>query len=281
MTMACELVQEYGAAFVLNALEPDEQRAVEEHLARCPRCAREIGDLELVGEQLARAVPQHEPPPALRERVLAAARAETADGASAAPPRPLAFPSARQRADQPDPDQTEQRTAGKPGRPSWLAIGTLAAALAALIWGASLQAQLAATQRQLAETAGQLERLRGAYGAVVGVLASPDTSVYDLQGREGAPEAQGKVWVNPDSGQGMMMARGLPALPDGQAYQVWLVNAQGRVSGGFLRPYGDDVYYTVLQAPGKLTEYQSIGVTREPAVGSPGPTGPRIIGGEI
>lgn len=252
--MSCELVNEQGAAYALGALEDDERAAVEAHAAGCPACGRELRELREVAAQLALGLPQREPHPELGARIIARARRERLGAVG-----------------------VERRQTRIP----WLSLGTLAAALAALIWGALLQAQLSATQRQLDDTSGQLERLRGAYSTVVEVLASSDTRERALEPREGAPRARGKVWIDQATGRGMMMARDLPPLPEGQTYQVWLVNAQGRVSGGFLRPYDAGIYYLVLQAPDPLTNYRSLGVTREPAGGSPGPTGPRIVGGEI
>jgi anti-sigma-K factor RskA len=270
--MTCETIRDHAAAYALGALKPEERAAVEAHARACPACARELAELEQVTARLALSLPQHEPPPAVLERVVAAARADggtegqgdrdTGRQSEQIPPSPRpSVPSSRQ--------------------PRWLSLGALAAALAALVWGATLQVQLGATQRQLAETNGQLERLRGAYSTVVEVLASPTTRERDLLPREGAPAARGKVWVDPASGRGMMMARDLPPLPEGHTYQVWLSSPQGRQSAGFLRPYDDGVYYIVLQAPDKLTDFNSLGVTREPLGGSPAPTGPRIIGGEL
>ena len=287
--MSCTLIREQGAAFVLGALEPSEVEAIEAHISRCPPCAGELEELRQVTAQLALAVPQHTPPPALGERIFATARAERSGRAEGTPGVPPAAPDQL-----PVPvgvgsgpvasagdGAAATRAAARRNRRPWFALAALAAALAALAWAASLQAQLSATRQQLAETGAQLERIRGAYSTVVEVLVSPATQERDLQAREGAPSAQGKIWVDRATGRGMMMARDLPPLAEGQTYQVWLTNPQGRVSGGFLRPYDDGVYYVVLQPPGKLTDYQTVGVTVEPLGGSPGPTGARIIGGEI
>lgn len=62
------------AAYVLDALEPDEARAFERHVAGCPDCRRELDELAPVATALALAVAPSPPPPGLRERVLADAR---------------------------------------------------------------------------------------------------------------------------------------------------------------------------------------------------------------
>jgi anti-sigma-K factor RskA len=272
--MSCDLVRETGAAVALGAAEALEAEAAEAHARRCSACAQELRALREVAAELALALPQQDPPAACRARLLAAARADL------------------------EPEQV-WATRAEPARPSgwrellrsWspgLALGGLAAAVAALIWGASLQAQLDASRRQLAETntqladtSGQLERLRGNYWAVASVLAAPSVRTADLSATDAAPTCRAKIWVDPTSGRGMMMARDLPPIGPTQVYQVWLVNQQGRVSGGFLRPNDEGIYYVVLQAPGKLTDYQQLGVTVEPLGGSPSPTGQRVIAGTI
>ena len=59
-------------AYVLGALEPDERRAFETHLAECDRCVSEVRSLGRVTSGLAQTVPQVTPRAALRDRVLRA-----------------------------------------------------------------------------------------------------------------------------------------------------------------------------------------------------------------
>jgi anti-sigma-K factor RskA len=74
--MEPEALHELSAAYALDALEPDEREVFEEHLAGCESCQVEVAELTLAAVELARAVEPAEPPPALRERILEAARAE-------------------------------------------------------------------------------------------------------------------------------------------------------------------------------------------------------------
>jgi hypothetical protein len=58
--------------YVMGALEPDEEREVEEHLRGCEGCRREAQDLGLVHERLADlAYATETPPPDLKDRVAA------------------------------------------------------------------------------------------------------------------------------------------------------------------------------------------------------------------
>jgi len=78
-------------AFALGALEPEEERAVEAHVPSCARCTRELEALVPAVGVLGESVEQLEPPPELRERVLAEVRADverSAERDSPAPRRP-------------------------------------------------------------------------------------------------------------------------------------------------------------------------------------------------
>ncbi len=67
---------ELAVAWVLHALEPDEDAEFAEHLADCAGCRRIVEETEEVATLLGSAVEPSEPPPALRTRILAAAEAD-------------------------------------------------------------------------------------------------------------------------------------------------------------------------------------------------------------
>jgi anti-sigma-K factor RskA len=71
-----EALHDLTAAYALDALDADERQAYEEHLAGCESCREEVAALSGVAAELAFAVEPAEPPPALRGRILDAARAE-------------------------------------------------------------------------------------------------------------------------------------------------------------------------------------------------------------
>jgi anti-sigma factor RsiW len=75
-------------AFVLGALQPAEERAVEAHTPSCARCTRELEALVPAVSALGESVEQLEPPPELRERVLAEVQADVARSAGEKEPAP-------------------------------------------------------------------------------------------------------------------------------------------------------------------------------------------------
>jgi anti-sigma factor RsiW len=73
--MADDALHELTAAYALDALDPTEQSAYEQHLAGCEQCRAELAGFRDAAGALALAVEPASPPPALRGRILDAARA--------------------------------------------------------------------------------------------------------------------------------------------------------------------------------------------------------------
>jgi anti-sigma factor RsiW len=86
--MGDDAVHDLTAAYALDALEPDDARGFEEHLAGCERCREELASLQYVAGALAYAVEPARPPESLRGRILAAAKAERPN---VVPLRPRSF----------------------------------------------------------------------------------------------------------------------------------------------------------------------------------------------
>jgi anti-sigma-K factor RskA len=74
--MGNDAVHDLTAAYALDALDADEARGYEAHLASCERCRDELASLQATAASLAYAAPPAAPPASLRDRILEAARAE-------------------------------------------------------------------------------------------------------------------------------------------------------------------------------------------------------------
>ena len=70
---------ELSAAYALDALEADDLRAFEAHLATCDRCRDDVAAFREAAAQLAYDVDAPAPPEMLERRILTAARAERSD----------------------------------------------------------------------------------------------------------------------------------------------------------------------------------------------------------
>ncbi|HET8607412.1 MAG TPA: anti-sigma factor [Gaiellaceae bacterium] len=144
-------IHELSAGYALDALDPADEQAFEEHLRYCERCRAELAGMQRAAVALAHAAPAAAPPPPLRGQLLDQARRE--------------------------------RGRVGPQRPRWAvpaAACAVAAACAALglgLWAASLHHSLGgrtdalkAQQRALAIAAAPGARrlaLSGGHGALV------------------------------------------------------------------------------------------------------------------
>jgi anti-sigma-K factor RskA len=103
--------------------------------------------------------------------------------------------------------------------------------------------------------------------------------VIEMAGAEAAPEATGILVMSRDGHYGTLVVDGLTPLGEDQQYQLWLMESGERDSGGVFSVSDDGYGYVGVKSPLALQDYDSFGVTVEPAGGSPGPTGPRVLAG--
>ena len=264
------------AAFALDALEAGEAEVVRSHVVRCDACRRELAEFCRISAGLALTAPGREPPAELRDRVLDAARRPWG-------PEP-AHPTRRPGAD-PLPMPSPRRTGVAWWR--WIAIGARlspalsAAALAALV---VVGVQLTAVERELATERAHREALEArlvATDLALAELARPGVLTRELTGAGPAPLASARIYLHPNSNTALLATSGLPAAEAGRVYQLWLIRDGKRTSGGTFVPDASGVATLVINAPAPLSEYQQVGITIEPVGGSPGPTGPRVLGGSL
>jgi hypothetical protein len=74
--MGTNALHDLTAAYALDALDEDERRRYEAHLAHCEQCRDELGSLSEAATALSFGAAGPEPPPQLRARILERARAE-------------------------------------------------------------------------------------------------------------------------------------------------------------------------------------------------------------
>ena len=94
-----------------------------------------------------------------------------------------------------------------------------------------------------------------------------------------AAGASARLVPTADARRATLVAQGLPPLPPDRQYQLWLIKDGVRVSGGVFSVSPDGRAKVAVRAPMPLATYTGFGVTIEPAGGSPGPTGPRVLAG--
>jgi anti-sigma-K factor RskA len=105
--------------------------------------------------------------------------------------------------------------------------------------------------------------------------------VYALANTQNSPGAVGTLVMDPNGKYGTLVVDNLATLAPGQQYQVWLIKGGERTSGGVFSVNPDGYASLEILAALPLVQYDSIGITIEPAGGSPGPTGAKVLGGEL
>ncbi len=102
-----------------------------------------------------------------------------------------------------------------------------------------------------------------------------------LTGADAAPDATGTIVISLDGEHGTLVVDGLPPLDEAQQYQLWLIKNGERTSGGVFSVSSEGYGALWVSAPLPLSTYSSFGVTIEPAGGSPGPTGDKVLGDSL
>ena len=257
-------------ARALSALDSDDNVVLNEHLLVCSECRRELEDWEVTSAVLALNVQPVEPTPALRERIMSQVREEG---------RTLTV--------------TDERSSVVPFdfrsrnvRSTAASFGLIAAGLVLsiligwifLLWreNAVSRVELARLNRQIEATEGDLQRER----AIVALLTSPGARLAKLAGTSSAPTAHAMLAYD-TNGQAMLIARGLPAAPEGKGYQLWFIVDNKPVPGKVFNTNQTGTGTLQDQMPGNVDEKAVFAITMESSTGARTPTGSILLRSEL
>ncbi len=235
-----QAARESMGAHALGMLPADRAAALEAHLAVCPDCQNESHSYLALSEGLLHAVSERVPSPRVRARLIATM-------------------------------SEERRLAAPPPRLSFSMAGALAGLVLALGLSAGLFAQVIGLQRQMNNLGEQLRTNQTA----LALVAYPGARSLPVLGEN----AGGTIVIDSDQHLGVLIAWGLSALDASHTYQVWMIAPDGtRTSGGLFDVSPSTPYASVVfQAESPMSAYRGLGVTIEPAGGSPAPTGARVL----
>ncbi|HXO23995.1 MAG TPA: anti-sigma factor [Streptosporangiaceae bacterium] len=254
-----------AGAYALDALDSaSEVTRFNRHLTRCQSCASEVRGFHEVATAMAFAATT-EPPPEMRDQVLAAV----------ARTRQLA-PEIRTHA-------RPRRTRGTAPWLPWLSGAVATAAIAVAVFFGFTQAH---TQDELNQARAQNQSLATAQARVEAELTQAKQHDQALAQVLGAPHvtllshstSKGGVAVvvlDAATRKLVVATSGLPALPPGKVYQLWLIGPVKIVSAGLL-PSAQAGVTTPVVATG-IVKGDKLGLTVEPAGGSKQPTTTPIV----
>ena len=262
-----------AALYALGALSPEERASVEAHLAGCAECAAEIRSMSHVADALAEAVPQHTPPPALRERVLAAAGV----AGVAAYPHATAASGSSGGTQQSSTDGADSTTFAWIGLAATIALAAGLGFYASDLRGriASLESQLQTALAQAAETQAQVTLTRQTMARAqqqLDVLTAPDSARVLLAGQPPAPGATGRADWSRSRGLALSVAN-LPPPQPMRTYQLWILNAGAPISAGLVTPADAGSGTVFFATPPDVPQPTGFALSEEPEGGVPAPTG--------
>jgi anti-sigma-K factor RskA len=251
-------------AYALDALDGSELTRFNRHLNRCQSCASEVRGFKEVATAMAFSATT-EPPAEMRDRVLAAV-ARTRQ----VPPEVRAHAGPR-------------RARGTAPWLPWLSgVVATAAAVVAVFFGlaqAHTQDELNAARAQThaltqaqARVDAELNQAKQHDQALAEILGAPHVRLLSH------PTSQGGVAVvvlDAATRKLVVATSGLPALPAGQVYQLWLIGPVKVVSAGLL-PTARAGVTTPVVATG-IVKGDKLGLTVEPAPGTKQPTTTPIL----
>lgn len=229
-----------AAAYLLGALEDSERAGYEAHAASCPDCREEIAFLRVATDALPASVAQHDPPAALKDRIMNVVNSE-AELLRAAGPEADRLPAVAQKRD----------------RRWWQFVPRSGLALAASV----LLVVGGIAGWALRDDDGPAP----ARTIVAGVTAGP-----------AAPDAEARLVVR--GNHATLRTEQLPRPGTGRVYQVWLMKkgATAPEPTDALFTVSKDGTATV-DVPGTLDGVEAVLVTPEPEGGSAAPTSEPVI----
>ena len=251
------------AAYVLDALPPDEREVFEAFLDGSPTAAQEVAELLSVSAVLG-AVDAAAPAPGLRESVLSAvgrtrqlppitrrSDAERTPGQPVpAQPVPAQAVPAQPVAAQPVPVTRRRKAAVR--------VAAAFALAAVLVLGVVVGIQA----DRLAEARRETQAAQGA------LALSSITGQADLQTRTSAVASGGTATVlsSARAGRGVVLLAGVTTLATDKTYELWLIDAAGKPRP--VTTFATDNTTATVDFAGFRTG-DSVGLSVEPAGGSP------------
>jgi len=105
----------------------------------------------------------------------------------------------------------------------------------------------------------------------------PAQLAWVFAGNAQAPDARASLTYFRDRKQAVLATTGLPALPEGKLYEIWLFKNGTPVDAGTSGVAGGKLVVTITR---DLTQYQQLAITAEPGE-QPRPTGSPIMEGVL
>ena len=104
------------------------------------------------------------------------------------------------------------------------------------------------------------------------VLTAADVQMIDLEGQPPAPDSRGRLFWSASAG-GLFTATGLPPVPPGRVYQLWLIPEATPLRAALLSADPEGHAMAAVTLPEGVAEPVPAAITLEPADGAESPSG--------
>ncbi|MGC2112796.1 MAG: anti-sigma factor [Candidatus Korobacteraceae bacterium] len=246
------------ALYALDELTGSNRQEMEAHLETCAACRRELqalrGDLGLLG--LTSSGPQ--PPARSKERLMRAIAAE---------PRGVSVP---------DPATAPRRSWWAALIPAFAALGLLFLVIGLWRTNGRMKDELAELGNRNQDQTAQLQRM----DQELRLMTSPDAVHVSLNPQKAVRQPSGTAIFSPSQKRMMFMASNLAPVPEGKAYELWIIPTAGApVPAGVFKPdeHGNAVMMDQKMPEG--VEAKAFALTVEKEEGSDKPTSPILLMG--
>ena len=247
-------------SYAVDALPPDELDEFERHLTHCGSCASEVRGLRETAARLALSVAE-QPPAQMRAQVLAAAERT----------RQLP-PITSERPSRGAPRSIRSARSARAARRVWIPRISVVAAAASVALAVVFGVSQSNTSSRLSTLENQLSAARVHNQQVDSVLAQGDLRLVSNKTSVGGSVS---AIVSPSAARLVVVTSGLPALPAGKVYELWLLGPSVAQPSGLLTAAQHGRTVPVV-ATGYVKGYK-LGVTVEPAGGTLKPTTTPIV----
>jgi Anti-sigma-K factor rskA len=257
--------QEELASYAMQSLPVEESASIRTHLQTCATCRTELaqvcGDLALLGL----AVEQQPLPAGARERFLSKIAASPAV-------------KAEERSAEVTPISVKTPRRGARFWTPWIAAAAMAIAAISLgVQNRALNDELNDESNLVKNLAAQASKAQ----QVLEVLTAPSAQRLTLTEGKAAPQPSARATYLPERGGLILLATNLNPLPEGKAYELWVIPANGTapVPAGVFHPDAAGNATLVLPPLPVGIAAKAFGVTIEKASGATSPTLPIILSG--
>ena len=237
-------------AHALSALDAGDERALNEHLAGCSECRRDLAEWEATAASLALSAKPMEPSPEVREKLLSRIRSEKSGS-----------------------DQSGSNVVpfSRPPRTLWNSLGSFGSIAAVILFAALIVSVVVLWQQN---------RVLQHENAFYKLLTAPGSRIAELSGTTEASGAEAKLAYDKD-GRAFLIVNGLPRAPEGKEYQLWYIVDNKPLPGKTFAPDNSGNGKLEDQVPEAARQSAIFAITLEPAGGVRTPTGAIYLRGEL